>query len=137
MTPPAGSPERAALAYFGLIFAAGFIMGTIRVLLVEPRLGPSWSVALELPVMLGLSAFAARWLAGLFAVEPAAPALLRMGLVALALLVAAETVLGLCAFGQSIADQVTAYASPRGILTLAGQIGFGLMPLLVARRRPA
>ena len=132
-----GSPERAALAYFGLVFAAGFAIGVLRVLLVEPNLGPAWAVALELPVMLGLSAVVARWIVGVLAVEPATAPLLRTGLVALALLVAAETALGLLAFGQSVADQLAAYASPRGALTLAGQIGFGLMPLLVARGRSA
>lgn len=132
-----GCPERAALAYFGLVFAAGFVMGTIRVLLVEPYLGPAWAVALELPVMLGISAVAARWIVKVLAVEPATAPLLRMGLLALALLVAAETALGLLAFGQSVSDQLAAYVGPRGMLTLAGQIGFGLMPLFVTRRRSA
>lgn len=133
----AGNPERAALAYFGLVFAAGFAMGTIRVLFLEPRLGPSWSVALELPVMLGVSAFAARWLVEALMVERSKQALLRMGLVALVLLVAAEAALGLFVFRQPLADQLAAYAGSRGVLTLVGQVGFGLMPLLVARRRPA
>ena len=135
MAPLAGRPERAALAYFGIVFVAGFALGTIRVLFIEPHLGPVWSVALELPVMLGVSAFVACWVVGVCSVEPVASALLRMGLVALVLLVAAETPLGLFAFGLSIADQFSAYASLRGALTLAGQVGFGLMPLLVARKR--
>lgn len=135
MAPLAGRPERAALAYFGIVFMAGFVFGTIRVLFIEPRLGPVLSVALELPVMLGVSAFVARWIVGVFSVEPVASALLRMGLVALVLLVTAETALGLFAFGLSIADQFSVYASLRGALNLAGQVGFGLMPLLVARKR--
>ncbi len=45
----------AGVLYFGLVFALGFILGTLRVLVLEPRLGSTGAVLLELPVMLAAS----------------------------------------------------------------------------------
>ena len=44
-----------ALVYVAAVFAAAFVLGTLRVLLVAPRLGELAAVALELPVVLCLS----------------------------------------------------------------------------------
>ncbi len=131
----AGIPCRAAAAYFAAAFSAGFMLGTIRVLLIEPLVGPVWSVFLELPVMLVFCVLAARWIIDRFSVEPTPWARLRMGIAALILLVAAETFLGVFGFGVPVADQVAAYAGMRGVLTLAGQICFALIPLMVARKQ--
>lgn len=40
------------LVYFTLVFGAGFILGTIRVLLIEPKLGMRYAELIEMPVML-------------------------------------------------------------------------------------
>ena len=127
------TPERAGAAYFALVFMAGFAMGTVRVLLVEPRFGPATSVLLELPVMLAISFVVAGWLVRRVGVGQAAGERLRMGLLGVALLIVAELALGAYGFGMPVGEQLAAYASPRGLLTLAGQAGFALMPLLVAR----
>ena len=124
---------RAGLVYFLVVFAAAFLLGTGRVLLVEPMLGPLLSVALELPLTLTISWFVGRWVIGRFEVGSEAGSRVGMGLVALVLLVCAESLLGVVAFGQTIAGHFAAYASPRGILTVLGQIGFALMPLVVPR----
>jgi hypothetical protein len=50
----------AALRYFGLIFALGFLLGTVRTLLLAPATGATAAVLIELPVMLGASWLAAR-----------------------------------------------------------------------------
>ena len=44
--------------YFGVVFGAGFALGTMRVLWLVPRLGERWAELLEMPVM-GLVMFAA------------------------------------------------------------------------------
>src|SRR5690606_39056760 len=49
----------AALAYWAAIFALGFVLGTVRTLWLAPAVGELAAVALELPVMLGASAWAA------------------------------------------------------------------------------
>jgi hypothetical protein len=48
-----------ALYYFAAVFAAGFIFGVIRTLLVAPAVGESAAEVLEAPFMLGVIATAA------------------------------------------------------------------------------
>ncbi|HSF62739.1 MAG TPA: hypothetical protein VLA78_00005 [Paracoccaceae bacterium] len=123
----------AALAYFALVFAAGFALGTARVLLLAPRLGETGAVALELPVMIALSWLSASWVLRRRPLPPGAPRL-AMGAVAFALLMGAEAALAVLAFGQTPAAWAAALATPPGALGLAGQILFALIPWLHGRR---
>ncbi len=124
------TPARAGLAYFAIIFAGGFVLGTVRTLLLEPALGPLRAVALELPVMLALSWIVAGWLTrGRPALGGTGPRL-SMGSIALTCLLAAEAALAIAVFGQSPADYLAGLARPPGALGLAGQVLFGLMPWL-------
>lgn len=124
---------RASLAYFAIVLALGFVFGVLRTLLVEPRIGAAWAVSIEVPIMLIFAWCIARFLARRSRVTSIASRL-WMGLLALILLVAAETLLGF-AFGQTVSDQIHAYWTARGLWTLLGQVGFAAMPLLV-RARP-
>lgn len=61
--PPAGAAVlRAAITYFALVFGAGFILGPIRVLLLEPRVGTRMAELMETPLLLVVIVLAARWL---------------------------------------------------------------------------
>jgi hypothetical protein len=125
------SAAAAAAAYAALIFAAGFVLGSLRVLALAPRLGEVAAVLAEVPVMLALSWLAARRAVARFAVPPVAAARLAMGALAFALLMAAEVALGLWGFGRSVAEVVAGMTSAAGLIGLAGQVGFGLMPLIL------
>ena len=50
----------AALRYFGIIFALGFVLGTIRTLWLAPIVGTVGAVLIELPIMLIASWLVAR-----------------------------------------------------------------------------
>lgn len=52
---------RYGLLYFATVFAAGFILGTIRVLSLEPWLGARYAELLEMPIMLAVVYFSARY----------------------------------------------------------------------------
>ena len=62
---------KAALAYWGAIFALGFVLGTLRVLWIAPQMGETRAVLFELPLMLAASWFAARWLVRRFGIGSA------------------------------------------------------------------
>ena len=115
----------AALAYVLPVFAVAFVLGALRVTFIAPRLGPLAAVALEVPLVLALSWLVAgrvlrRW--------PLTPRL-GMALLSFLILMLLELATAL-AFGQTPGQFVTAMATPPGALGLAGQTGFGLIPLV-------
>lgn len=124
----------AGLVYFVTVFAAGFALGTLRVLVLAQSLGETASVILELPLILLISWFACRWIVVRFAVPATFPARFVMGLVALSLLLAAEAMLGIYGFGRTLAEHLARYANTPELLGLAGQILFALFPLLLRFR---
>lgn len=131
------SAAAAAAACAALIFAAGFVLGSLRVPVLAPRLGEVVPVLAEVPGMLSLSWRVARRTIARFAV-PSVPAVrLAVGVLAFALLMAAEVVLGLWGFGRSFAEVAAGMASAAGLIGLAGQAGFGLMPLILLVGRGA
>ena len=58
-----------------------------------------------------------------------------MGALAFALLMLAETALGLSLFGRSMTEILAPMATLPGLVGLAGQIGFGLVPALRGQPR--
>jgi hypothetical protein len=127
----------AASAYFAVVFACGFALGAVRVLAIAPRTGPTTAVLLELPLMLAVSWLACGWSVRTFDAPEGLGARLAMGLTALALLLAAEAGLAVLAFGQTLGAWIAALGAPPGLIGLAGQIAFALVPIAQrARPRP-
>jgi hypothetical protein len=120
----------AAVAYFAVAFAAGFVLGAIREIVVVPRFGGLAAVALEAPLMLAISWIAASRLVRRFAVPADAGSRLVMGGLAFVLLQAAEVALA-TVLGTSPTAYVTALATPRGALGFAAQVVYALIPLIV------
>lgn len=118
---------RPAALYFAIVFAAAFVLGLLRVALLAPRMGELAAVALELPFVLGLS-----WIvAGVVLRRRPLPGgqRLAMGATAFALLMLAELGLALL-LGQTAEQFFRAMGTPAGMLGLAGQIGFAVIPAL-------
>jgi hypothetical protein len=120
----------AALAYFILVFAAGFIMGTVRVFLIAPHLGAIGAVLAELPVMLAVSWFVCGWTLRRFRVPARWSVRFVMGAAAFVLLMAAELLVSLFVFGLSISQHFTTYESLAGITGLSAQLAFAVFPLV-------
>jgi predicted membrane-bound spermidine synthase len=121
-------------AYFALVFGAGFLLGTVRTLWLVPRIGARSAELLEMPVMLAVAAFAARWVVRRFAVPPQALRRLAVGLVALILLVGAELTIVLRLRGLTLSEFLAhrdpvAETAYRGSLVLVA-----VLPVLVARK---
>jgi hypothetical protein len=121
---------RAGLAYGAALFGCGFVLGAIRELLLAPLVGRGAVVALEAPVLLALSWLIAGWLIRHVRVPASLPARAAMGLVGFALLMLGEAGVAVFGFGRSLSMHLADYATARGLLELAPQIGFALMPLL-------
>lgn len=126
---------RAGIAYFAIVFAIGFILGTIRVLVVIPRLGETAAVLLELPVMLALSWLACDWLVRQLSVAPVAAPRLAMGALAFVLLMLAELGVSTFGFGRTVAEHFGSYYAVAAQLGLAAQVVFALFPVAHAMLR--
>ncbi len=119
--------------YFAMVFGAGFALGPIRVLWLVPRFGARWPELMEMPVMLLVIVFAARWIATRFA-PPSATARLGIGVIALALTLTAEFTLVLGLRGLTPGEYLAARDPVSGAVYYAMLGVFAAMPLLVARR---
>lgn len=128
---------RAAAAYAGVVFALGFVFGTVRTLLLVEAVGPLRAVSIELPLILAAAYLVCRWAVRRWRVPPAVAARVGMGAAAFGLLMAAEIALSRFGFGQSLGDYLMSYRQPEKLLGLAGQLVFAAMPLLVPPRRSA
>ena len=80
----------AGLAYFALVFSAGFCMGLVRVPFLVPRLGVRVAELLEMPFMFGVIVLSARFVVRRFAMPESVQIRLLVGIIALGLLVASE-----------------------------------------------
>ena len=127
----------AGLLYFALTFGAGFLLGPIRILVLEPRVGVRAAELLEIPVMIGVTLLAARWVTRRLAVPPAAGPRLGMGLLAAGLLLVAEFTLVLRLRGLALEDYFASRDPVSGSAYYASVLLLALFPLLVNRPRAA
>jgi hypothetical protein len=125
---------KAGALYFALVFGAGFALGTLRVLLVAPRLGARTAELIEAPLMLAVTFFAARWTVRRLAVPPAPAPRVAMGCIALGLLLTAEFSLVLGLRGLTMSEYFAALDPVSGTVYYALLGVFAVMPLWVARR---
>ena len=126
---------RAGALYFALVFAIGFLLGTIRVIVVGPSVGELNAVLLELPVILAASWFICRRLTTSLQVPPDLTSRVGMGASAFVLLLAAEVVLSVFLFGNSLDRHFENFRTFHGAIGLAGQFAFALFPIIQLRQR--
>jgi len=121
---------RAGIAYFAVVFAAGFVLGVLRILVVIPKLGELTAVLIELPVILALSWWVSRWLTARFGVGGTMGPRLVMGAVAFGVLMVAEAGMAVLLFGRSLSQHFAGYREMTALIGLLGQIVFGLIPVM-------
>ncbi len=119
---------RAGIVYFAAVFALGFVLGTVRVVWLLPAIGALPAVAIELPIMLGMSWWICARVLRRFVVPETMAARAVMGGTAFVLLMLAEFLLATLGFGQSPGQFIAGFREPHAVLGLLGQIGFALMP---------
>jgi len=117
-----------------MVYAIGFVLGAIRVLLLVPRLGAFVSVLLELPLILGASFLFAKVTVKRFAVPEQIASRALMGATAFSVLMCGELAVFVFVFGNPSSAFLTQFATAPGAMGLAGQVAFALFPSL--QRRP-
>lgn len=123
-----------AVFYFILVFATGFVLGTIRVVLIVPRLNERAAELLEMPVMLIAVVFAARWTNHRYPEPASAGSRLGIGLTALGLILGAEVAVGLGLRGLSPIESLADRDPVSGVAYYVSLLLFAAMPWLLARR---
>jgi hypothetical protein len=124
----------AGTAYFTSVFALGFLLGVVRVLFLERRLGATLAIACELPIILGFSWLAAGWIIDWLGGPSDLTGRLLMGGSAFVILMVAEAALASFS-GRSLKTHLERYRTLPGALGLAGQLVFAIIP--VAQGWPA
>jgi hypothetical protein len=125
---------KGGLLYFAVVFGAGFMLGTLRILLLVPRIGTRAAELVETPVMIAISWFAARWVVRRIELPSATRPRLGMGLVALALMLVAEFSLVLRLRGLTLEEYFATRDPVSGAAYYSALVLLALMPLIVGRR---
>jgi len=120
-------------AYFALVFGAGFVLGVLRVSFLVPRCGERLAELAEMPVMFPVIVFSAICVTRRFAIPLSTSARLGMGLLALALLLAAELIMVVTSQNRSLADYIDSRDPVSGTVYLAMLVLFAAMPILAGR----
>lgn len=134
---PVRQPSRvphAAAAYFAIVFAAGLLLGPVRVIWLEPWLGNAIAVLIEAPFLVVAMWFAARLAPDWARVKGGWPSFLAIGIVALILQQIADLAVGFGLRGMTLSDQLAHFATPAGMIYAVTLVIFALMPLIRMRR---
>lgn len=126
---------KAGIAYFALVFGAGFVMGSIRVPFLVPRLGDRVAELIEMPLMFAVIVLAARFITKRFTLPTTALVRLSTGLLALVLLLAAELLLAVALQDRSLGEYVRSRDPVSGAVYLGMLVLFAAMPLVITRVR--
>jgi hypothetical protein len=126
---------KGALLYFAAVFGSGFILGTVRILLLVPRIGVRSAELLEIPLMIIISVFAARWAVRRAGIQNSRRDRLLMGSLALIFMMAAELAMTVLLRNESIVDAIANRDPVSGTAYLFAIALFGLMPWIVGDTR--
>ena len=132
-----GRIVKAGLFYFACVFGTGFLLGSVRVPLLVPRLGVRMAELIEMPLMLCAIVLAARWTVRRFALPSTPRVRLGVGLLALAMLLLAEFTLVSWLQGLTPASYFASRDPVSGSVYGVMLLVFAAMPLWVQRARAA
>jgi len=125
----------AGIAYFALVFGAGFVLGSIRVPFLVPSLGERVAELIEMPFMFVVVLVSARFITKRFSLPANVLARVGAGFLALGLLVAAEVLLAVAIQNRTLGEYVASRDPVSGTVYLAMLALFAAMPLVLARIR--
>ena len=121
----------AALVYFALVFGLGFLLCSIRLPFIVPRLGTRKAELLEMPFMLLGIVLAARFVVKQFVLPYTILAYLSVGMLALSLVLIAELLLVVVLQGGTIRQYIARRDPVSGSTYLILLLIFAVMPLII------
>jgi len=124
----------AAMLYFAVVFGVGFLLGPIRVLWLEPKLGPIIAALCEAPFLLIAMAVAARWVPHFVRLRQGWAPLALMGGGALVLQQLADFAVGIGLRGLSPSEQLAHFSTAPGLIYAGLLVAFAAMPIVVNLR---
>jgi hypothetical protein len=120
--------------YFGAVFGVGFLLGPIRVLWLEPRLGERAAQLIEAPFMLLATVLAGRWVGGHLRSGYGACARLAIGALAAGLVLLADLGVGVGLRGMTMAEVFGGRDPVSGAVYYALVALMALAPWALARK---
>jgi hypothetical protein len=123
-----------SLIYFGLVFAAGFLLAPVRIMLLVPTLGERLAELTELPVMLLITWLVARWLMRSRLMPYRRWQRMLAGTLALSLMLLAECWVVLFVLEISLVEHFATRDPVAGLAYYLSLLLFAAMPVWVARR---
>ncbi len=121
--------------YFAVVFAAGFVLGAVRVTWAVPRLGIRVAELVEAPIMLLVSFLTARWLVRRWHEITRRTDWIGVGLVGLGLMLLVEFTFVLWLRGLSIGEYLATRDPVAGAAYFASLGLFAVLPLLLSLSR--
>ncbi len=118
---------RMAAVYFAMVFGIGFVLGTLRVVLLVPKLGARAAELLEIPVMLVMVFLIGRWIGHRCQSRSQA---LSVGMLALIMLLGAEVGLAFALFGKTPAEALLEKDPVSGTAYYLALMVFAAMPFV-------
>ena len=120
-------------AYFGMVFGAGFVFGTVRVMGLVPMVGVRVAELAEIPLMLAVIVVAARSVNRRFLTGRDRYSRLIVGVMALVLLLLAELILGVLLLDLTPKDAFLGRDPVSGTGYYLSLCVFALMPWFLGR----
>lgn len=126
---------KAGIAYFLMVFVAGFVLGIIRVLLIVPLTGGRYAELLEMPLMLVIIYYSARSIVIHFRNINRPKGYIYTGVISFLILITAELSLVFGLQGMTLSEYFASRDPVSGTAYLFSLIIFMLMPYMISRHR--
>ncbi len=122
---------RVSLLYFCIVFAVGFALGTVRVLLLVDLLGERYAELAEMPLMILACGVTAHYLVAKYHAQLSAVRVVWVGLVSLVLLLAVEFSVVLALRGLSITEYFASRDPVSGTAYIVGLVSYAVAPVVI------
>ncbi len=128
---------RPSLLYFLVVFSAGFLLGSFRVLMLVDRLGERNAELVEMPLMAMVCALSAHYIIKRYATYLNVGGAAMVGMLALVLLLGVELAVVLEIRGFTLAEYLESRDAIAGSAYLVGLAWFAIAPMVfwVLRRQ--